>query len=589
MKRIYLIITYALLLSIGAINSTNQSITKLEAYNIVINGIDSTSLDSTEIFVSKRILPANTTIEIGTESIESPDYDSWMFFVNQQPLANWGHLCNYMFIGSNNGEVNIIEKNFYPTKPSLMDMDKIKPSIVTFDESIFVKPTTNKQTFQTKTTYDSNKYAVIISGGGSPSTNYPRYWNDCSSIYQTLLYTYNYDPAHVTVIMSDGTDSGIDLSTGGSSPLDLDGNGTNDIQFAATSHNIQKVFSDLASTLTTSDYLFIFTIDHGIEDPSGNSSLVLWDNVELHASTFAPWVNAINAKAINIVMGQCYSGGFIPYFENNSRVSISTASTQDQPSYATNDGRHDEFVYYWTEAVTKKASSGYMVGDTNQDAFTTAHEAYNYAKTHDKQSELPLHYSSDLLSYFLALNGTRARTTSGKIAIELGETYNYSDMETINWSIPLKSVVNISIEFPINIVYKWNCTSGNPGSFHSSSSTTASVLANSNSTSPIIITAQADGSTLTQTFRLYLRNTYSIINDNSSLLNICLVNQETNDSLSKSQDAYEIYSVYGTKCKSGLLNRYNSIDISSLTNGAYFITIHNSNSILQKEQFIINH
>lgn len=197
-----------------------------------------------------------------------------------------------------------------------------------------------------------------------------------------------------------------------------------------------------------------------------------------------------------------------------------------------------------------------MVGDTNQDAFTTAHEAYNYAKTHDKQSEFPLHYSSDLLSYFLALNGTRARTTSGKIAIELGETYNYSDMETINWSIPLKSVVNISIEFPINIVYKWNCTSGNPGSFHSSSSTTASVLANSNSTSPIIITAQADGSTLTQTFRLYLRNTYSIINDNSSLLNICLVNQETNDSLNKSQDAYEIYSVYGTKCKSGLLNRY---------------------------------
>lgn len=79
------------------------------------------------------------------------------------------------------------------------------------------------------------------------------------------------------------------------------------------------------------------------------------------------------------------------------------------------------------------------------------------------------------------------------------------------------------------------------------------------------------------------------MNDNSSILNINLENQETNNLLSKSQDSYEIYSINGTKCKSGLLNRYNSIDISSLANGMYFVTIHNSNSILQKEQFIVNH
>ena len=92
-----------------------------------------------------------------------------------------------MLIGSNNGEVDIIESNFYPTKPSLADMDKIKSSVVTFDESVFVKPMARPQLLQTKATYDSNKYAVIISGGGNPSVNYPRYWNDCSSIYQTFF------------------------------------------------------------------------------------------------------------------------------------------------------------------------------------------------------------------------------------------------------------------------------------------------------------------------------------------------------------------------------------------------------------------
>ena len=85
MKKMYFIIIYVLLLSIGAINSANKSITKLEAYNIVISGIDSTTLDSTEIFVSKQILPANTVIEIGDKSIESPDYGSWMFYINKYP------------------------------------------------------------------------------------------------------------------------------------------------------------------------------------------------------------------------------------------------------------------------------------------------------------------------------------------------------------------------------------------------------------------------------------------------------------------------------------------------------------------------
>jgi len=37
----------------------------------------------------------------------------------------------------------------------------------------FVKPMARPQLLQTKATYDSNKYAVIISGGGNPSVNYP--------------------------------------------------------------------------------------------------------------------------------------------------------------------------------------------------------------------------------------------------------------------------------------------------------------------------------------------------------------------------------------------------------------------------------
>lgn len=76
MNKLYLIGIFAALLSIGAINSTNQSISKLEAYNVIISRIDSAAFDSTEIFVSKQILPANTIIEVTSKTIKSPDHDS---------------------------------------------------------------------------------------------------------------------------------------------------------------------------------------------------------------------------------------------------------------------------------------------------------------------------------------------------------------------------------------------------------------------------------------------------------------------------------------------------------------------------------
>lgn len=119
--------------------------------------------------------------------------------------------------------------------------------------------------------------------------------------------------------------------------------------------------------------------------------------------------------------------------------------------------------------------------------------------------------------------------------VERGETFNYSNMETINWSIPLDRNVKISIEYPSGIAYNWKCSSGNPSNFNSSS-LSATVYANSNSTSPIIITASAIGGNLTQTFRLYLKNTYSIMNDNSSILNINLENQETNNLFLQERD-----------------------------------------------------
>ena len=69
------------------------------------------------------------------------------------------------------------------------------------------------------------------------------------------------------VIMSDGKDPGLDMKTSDneyiSSPLDLDEDGVDDVEYAATKENVRKVFEDLASKLTEEDHLFFYVIDHG--------------------------------------------------------------------------------------------------------------------------------------------------------------------------------------------------------------------------------------------------------------------------------------------------------------------------------------
>ena len=66
--------------------------------------------------------------------------------------------------------------------------------------------------------------------------------------------------------MSDGTDPAPDMRITNtyrykSQPLDLDGDGLDDIQYAATRENVQAVLNGLLPKMNEDDHLFIFVID----------------------------------------------------------------------------------------------------------------------------------------------------------------------------------------------------------------------------------------------------------------------------------------------------------------------------------------
>lgn len=231
-----------------------------------------------------------------------------------------------------------------------------------------------------------NQYAVIINGGKDIQGNSESYWNDCAFIYSTLVNVYHYDKSNIYVLMSDGTDPAIDREqingTYDSSPLDLDGDGSPDIQYAATRANISSVFYTLSKKVTNEDHLFIFVTDHGNwHVGSQNVYLYLWGET-MEDWEFALKVNGVNAKTINIVMGQCHSGGFINDFWRNNQI-IATSCAADQSSFSTQtnqDTYSNAFLYHWTSAVAGKTPLGTIVNaDYNNDGFVSMQEAFIYA------------------------------------------------------------------------------------------------------------------------------------------------------------------------------------------------------------------
>ncbi|MEA1874025.1 MAG: T9SS type A sorting domain-containing protein [Bacteroidota bacterium] len=389
-----------------------------EEYNYLIENIISGEEGGDYIVYrySKKIKNTDTVF-LWQEKINSPFEKSILFFVDDAPLANWTHSCRYIFMNLSNNNDYVIFNSKYPPKnlkyfTLLSDMNI--PSGYKYDFSNFLQDSIFKT--KSKTTIDGedsdygNKYAVIISGGVNKSYNKERYWNDCAAIYSTLKHIYGFEQDKIFVLISDGTNPADDrdLIEGGydSSPLDLDGDGEDDITHSATKSNVINVFDMLSAFVTPNDFLFVYTIDHGSVHNNEYSTLCLWNEEEINDWEFEELINDINAKKISIIMGQCYSGGFVDKFENigkDGRIIVSACKT-DQQSRATHDFQYDEFVYHWTAAVLGEYPNGITVNaDSNNDGFVSMSEAFEYAHDNDNwaypgpnHSEDPQYYSQPI-------------------------------------------------------------------------------------------------------------------------------------------------------------------------------------------------
>lgn len=297
-------------------------------------------------------------------------------------------------------------------------------------------------------------YAVIISGGYSLYLNPINFWNDCAAMYSTLVYAYGYTPENIYVLMSDGTNPAIDtyyfddingpkedfipIEPGVeyrpiwiSSPLDLDNNGTNDVQYSASKKNIENVFNILRQKVSSLDHVFIFVTDHG-GYKDGEANISLWNGEEISVAEFTKEIDKIPAQSINILMGQCYSGDFIPAIATEGRT-IATSARSGEVGWYNANSNYTEFAYHWISAALGHTPEGARVNaDYNNDGRKSIHELFLYAQKNDTLNKSPQYASwPDNFGDYVSLDGLDAcqETTLVNATVSSDRTVNGCSVE----------------------------------------------------------------------------------------------------------------------------------------------------------------
>jgi hypothetical protein len=314
--------------------------------------------------------------------------DSWLFFVDDQPGANWEHEARYVLVDKTSGAVHAISTRtppqdlriLHPMSPSATEQLRVMDlNAKTLRPGLVVKPVVVPK---------KDKYAVLVSGGWNADSNYARYWNDISFIYKALKEKYNYTDDEIIVLYANGTHS---------PNQDLDGNGTDDVDYAATKANLTKVMNDVSSHLAADGKFFFYSTNHGGQESGQDAILYLWGEW-ITDNEFADLSKKIKAKEAVYVMEQCFSGGMMDdllkaqsYPCTSPSVCVMTAARYDEVSWgADTEGEYDEYVYYWTSAVYGKTPGGASVNaDANGDGVVSMSEAHEYAKSHDSRNEHP--------------------------------------------------------------------------------------------------------------------------------------------------------------------------------------------------------
>lgn len=323
----------------------------------------------------------------------SPEYDAWMFIENPFYFSDMiPTYYNCYYVNTLSGKIELVKLKSPPQEGSgeLFSMTNFV-LLVDAGSSPDTKNGEREELLRgfnptPVVTHSGHTYAVIIDGGINQNNNHMRYWNLCQFLYRTLKLKYGLDDDDIYTLVCGGPTTWY-FSNGysSSSYLDFDLDGYDDIDYAATSINIDSVFDDISDIATAGDNLLVFVTDHGNYN-NYKSSICLWGSEEYYPEDLRDQILKINSGVrIHVVLGQCHSGGFISDLML-SNVSVTTSCLNyETANVLYGNSAFSEFLYHWICAMAQMLPSGLVVSgvDENDDGFVSYYEAFQYAYIND--------------------------------------------------------------------------------------------------------------------------------------------------------------------------------------------------------------
>jgi hypothetical protein len=291
-----------------------------------------------------------------------------ILFEDLYPGANWAHPVRYKLVDKAGVIKETIEDRFPPSDWSQATLVSGEDSRVSTNIEFKIKSLEGKYRVANQDRY----YAIFINGQADK-----RHWNDFSFLYRVLTQVYGYSPKNIFI-----ADSNFQTAA-----PDLDGNGTNDIQYASDVAGVTTLLKDAKDKVSANDHLLLAINDHG-DLKEGQATLVLKDR-DMKVAEFAPLFSEIKAKTVLSIFEQCYSGGFVRPVVARDRVAMA-AATNSEFSWASMDLNFNEFIYHVISAFAHQRHDGTPVeSDLNRDNFVSAQEAFAFAAAKDQRAESP--------------------------------------------------------------------------------------------------------------------------------------------------------------------------------------------------------
>ena len=380
---------FVVLLSILALPLYAAEVTSpQEAAELVMEEHMADDMTGKAVYSFPTALAEGDAVDSWHESVPVP-FDGYLILIDDMALANWEHPCRWVFVASD-GRTEAVHMytppEVFPRMTEEYSDIPISYSQAEARQELLDSFVPNPRSVDNP----ENCYAWLVSGGASQGSNYPRYYFDVQYLYLTITQDYGYLDDHVIVCFADGTDPAPDNSNGENSNPDLDDDGDTDINYDATFAGVQSGYNDIENMVGSDDYLLIMTTDHGGSGKNHMSPLVppevylnLWNSETLDDDTFDDWLEDLNANNVNVIMEQCFSGGFLEEV-------VTTSTDQDRVfssacngyEYSYGGSVYDDWVYWWTCAMHGETHTGDSLAydpDTDGDGFVNYGEAFDAA------------------------------------------------------------------------------------------------------------------------------------------------------------------------------------------------------------------